>query len=66
MKGDFESKLKALQVRMMVEFQVVLAPFLTFTSFYNANKAHNMLALLLDPLFKSCDVVKCECMLRCT
>ncbi len=37
--------------------QVVLTPFLAFTS-YNANKVHNMLALILDSRFKSLDVVK--------
>ncbi len=53
-------------MRMMVEVQVVLAPFLAFTYFYNVNKAHNMLALLLNPCCKSFDVVKCDCMLWCT
>jgi hypothetical protein len=57
-KGDFESKLGALQVCMMVEIQVLLAPFLAFASTYNVNKAHNMLALMLDPRFKSHDVMK--------
>jgi hypothetical protein len=64
--GDLESKLGALQVCMMVEVQVVLAPFLAFTSFYNASKVHNMLALLLDPWFESYGVVKHECILWCT
>jgi hypothetical protein len=43
---------------MMVELHVVLAPFVAFTFSYNANKAHNMLALMLDPCSKSFDVVK--------
>ncbi len=43
---------------MMVEVQAILAPFLVFTSSYNASKAHNMLALMLDLRFKSFDVVK--------
>jgi len=60
-KGDFESKLGALQVHMMVEVQIVLAPFLAFTSFYNVSKVNNMLALMLDPCFKSLDVVKGIC-----
>ncbi len=42
----------------MVEVQVVLAPFVTFTYSYNVNKAHNMLTLMLDPCFKSLEVVK--------
>jgi cobalamin biosynthesis Co2+ chelatase CbiK len=57
-KEDFESKLGALWVQMMAKVQVVLAPFLAFTSFYNANKAYNMSSLMLDPCFKSLDVVK--------
>jgi len=43
---------------MVVEVQVVLTPFLAFTSSYNANKVHNMLALMLDLHFKPLDVVK--------
>ncbi len=65
-RGDFESKLRALQMHMMVELQVVLVSFLAFASFYNVSKAHNMLALLLDPCLKSFDVVKHECKLQCT
>ncbi len=45
-------------MRMMVEVQVTLTPFLAFTSSYNASKVHIMLALMLDSHFKSLDVVK--------
>jgi hypothetical protein len=55
---DFEFESRVLQVCMMVEVQAILAPFLTFTSFYNVNKAHNMLALMLELDFKSLDVLK--------
>ncbi len=58
MRGDFEFELGALRVHMVVEVQVVLTPFLAFTSFYNASKVHNMLALKMDLCFKSFDVVK--------
>ncbi len=58
LKGDFDSKLGALRVCMMAKIQVVLAMFLAFASTYNASKADNMLALMLDPCFKSFDVVK--------
>jgi hypothetical protein len=57
-KRDFENKLRALQVSMVVEVQAILAPFLAFTYSYNVNKAHNMLALMLNSHFKSFDVVK--------
>jgi hypothetical protein len=48
-RGDFESKLGALFIRMMAEVKVVLAPFLAFASTYIVAKAHNMLVLMLDP-----------------
>jgi hypothetical protein len=38
-REDFEFELGALQVCMMVEIQVVFAPFLAFASTYNASKA---------------------------
>jgi len=43
---------------MMVEIKVVLAPLLAFTSIYDATKVCNMLALILDPWFKSLNVLK--------
>ncbi len=63
MRGDFEFELGELQVCMMVEVQAVLVPFtmlarLTILYSYNANKAHNLLALMLDLHFKSLNVVK--------
>ncbi len=56
MKGDFGFELGALHVHMMVEVQVVLVLFSSFKSSYNANKIHNMLAIMLD--FKFVDVMK--------
>jgi hypothetical protein len=47
-RGDFEFKLGALCIYMMVEIKVVLTPFMTFASISNAIKAHNMIALMLD------------------
>jgi len=57
-KGDFEFELRALRVCMMVDVQAFLAPFLAFASTYNATKAHKKLALMLDPHFKSLNVMK--------
>jgi hypothetical protein len=57
-KVDFEFELGALWVCMMAKIQVVLVPFMAFTSSCNVIKVHNMLALVLDPHFKSLDVVK--------
>ncbi len=47
-----------IHVCMMAKVQVILGPFLAFTSIYNASKTHNMLTLMLDLRFKSLDVVK--------
>ncbi len=59
MKVDFEFELGALWVCMMAKVQIVLAPFLAFALFYNVNKVHNMLALVLDPCFKFLDINVC-------
>jgi hypothetical protein len=45
---DFEFKLGALCIYMMVEIKVVFTPFTTFASISNVAKAHNMIALMLD------------------
>jgi hypothetical protein len=61
-RGDFEIEfegiLGALKVHIMAKVEATLIPFLAFTFSYNASKAHNMLALMLDSHFKSFDVVK--------
>jgi hypothetical protein len=43
---------------MMVEMMAVLVPFLSFATTYIPKKAHNMLALMLDPHFKCLNVSK--------
>jgi hypothetical protein len=43
---------------MMTKVLVVLASFFSFAFTYEAWKAHNMLALMLDPCFNYLDVVK--------
>jgi hypothetical protein len=43
---------------MMTKVEATLTPFLAFTFSYNASKAHNILALMLDSHFKSFDVVE--------
>jgi len=45
-------------IYMMAKVEATLTPFLAFTFPYNAIKAHNMLALMLDSHFKSFDVLK--------
>jgi hypothetical protein len=43
---------------MMVEMMAILVPFLSFATTFTPNKAHIMLALMLDLHFKCLDVVK--------
>jgi hypothetical protein len=57
-KGGFESKLGALHIHMIAKIKAILAPFLAFASTYILVKAHNMFVLMLDPRFKSLDILK--------
>jgi hypothetical protein len=57
-RGDFEYQLQTLHLCMMAKVMAILAPFLSFTTNYIRNKAHNMLVLMLDLCFKCLDVVK--------
>jgi hypothetical protein len=57
-KGDFEFELQVLHIHMMAKIKAILAPFLAFAPTYIVVKAHNMLALMLDPRFKSLDILK--------
>jgi hypothetical protein len=54
LKGDFESKLGALQVHMIMELMAILIPVLSFTYTYSVSNVQNMLALcwtrVLNPL----------------
>jgi hypothetical protein len=43
---------------MMAKVMGVLVPFLSFATTYTSSKAHNMLALMLEPHFKCMDVVE--------
>jgi len=47
-----------MRLHMMAKVMAILVPFLSFATIYIPNKAHNMLALMLDPHFKCLDVVK--------
>jgi hypothetical protein len=57
-RGDFESKLGALQVHIIIKLMTILIPFLSFTYTYSVNNTQNMLELMLDQCFKSLEVVK--------
>jgi hypothetical protein len=57
-KGDFEYELVILSRHMMIEIQVVLPPFLSFTSTYSATKVDNILTLVFNSFFTYLDVVK--------
>ncbi len=53
MCGEFDVELKILYVWMAQEAICVLQPFLDFRDKFDASMAHNMLALMLDPRFKT-------------
>ncbi len=42
---------------MVAEIINVLCPFLGFAKTFSRNKAHNMVALMLDPHFKGMDCI---------
>jgi hypothetical protein len=45
-------------MHMMTIFLPVMAPFLSFTYIYNANKIHNMFTLMLHSWLNFFDVMK--------
>ncbi len=53
MCGEFDVELKILYVRMAHEAIHVLQPFLDFCDKFDASMAHNMLAFMLGPIFKT-------------
>ena len=55
--GDFESEIEMLKMRMAREAIGVLKPFLAFAVLFSEAKAHNMLALMLDPRFKDLECI---------
>lgn len=55
--GDFDSDIEVLKCWMGLEVVKVLAPFLSFAVRFSSDKAHNMLALMLDLRFKSLDCI---------
>ncbi len=61
MRWDFDFELQALWMCMMGEVMAIMVPFLAFASTYITTKAHKMLALMLDPHFRSLDVMKGFC-----
>ncbi|KAG0573230.1 hypothetical protein KC19_VG160100 [Ceratodon purpureus] len=55
--GNVESDIEMLKMRMAREAIGVLKPFLAFADVFNESKAHNMLALMLDPRFKGLECI---------
>jgi len=51
-KGDLDFEMQTLWMHMMGEAMAILVPFLAFATTYITTKAHNMLALMLDPHFQ--------------
>jgi hypothetical protein len=57
-KEIFYFELQALCTCLMAKVITIMVPFLSFSSIYNVNKVHNMLALMLDLQCQSLDMVK--------
>ena len=55
--GDFESEIEILKARMAKTTVDVMKPFLRFSLQFVADRAHNMLSLMLDPRFKGLEYV---------
>lgn len=55
--GDFDSNLELSRRKMATEVVKTLLPFLMFARTFCEEKAHNMLACVLDPHFKKLQCV---------
>jgi hypothetical protein len=53
----FDHELKELMLQMKQQILEVLLPFISFLYIFERRKGHNMLALVLDPRFKSMRLV---------
>jgi hypothetical protein len=54
----FDVKVLIFQNNMQTKIIRVIKPFLKFLEVYNSHQIHNMLSIMLDPYFKSLQVVK--------
>jgi hypothetical protein len=57
-QGDFESQLLVFRLRMLNQVVSIITPFLVFANSHIPTKVHNMLAIMLDPLFKSLKIIQ--------
>ncbi len=57
LRKDFDSKVQEFKLRMMGQVLNALGPFLAFSESYIVAKAHNMLAIMLDPCFKNMKIM---------
>jgi len=55
--SDFDLEPQCMKLHMMGQVIKVLAPFLAFTKVYSPSKAHNMMAIMLDPCHKTMKVI---------
>jgi hypothetical protein len=54
---DFDGEFHLFRQRMQKQVVQVLNPFLSFMASFQKAKAHNMLAMMLDPHFKGLRLV---------
>ncbi len=57
LRKDFDSNIQEFKLRMMGQVLNALGPFLPFYESYIVAKAHNMLAIMLDPCFKNMKII---------
>ncbi len=55
--GEIHQEIEILYGKMVVEIINLLCPFLGFAKTFFLDKTHNMVALMLDPHFKSMDCI---------
>ncbi len=55
--GEFDQGIEILYGRMVIEVIDVLCCFLGFAKTFSQEKVHMILALMLDPCFKSMDYI---------
>jgi hypothetical protein len=56
-RGDFDLEFHEFKLKVMMQIINILSSFLAFVSFYNQNKAHNMLVIMLGLCFKNMKVI---------
>ena len=57
-RGDFDSELIVVKQPMITQVVYILPPFLVFAGSCSHVKAHNIMAIILDPRYKILKVIR--------